>query len=161
MCFLYYPNLIVATRHKSCPKVKYGSLNCWGVFSSLYGMNMFGVFKYAFFQIQVLYSLTNTNNPAILDNLPYIRTLNGEVHLQKGHVNTIDIPAGWKLDWIKKIKPRLLEATKPVHHVSQNEINILPKSLSMKSTNPFVPDSPFIDVCSSFSSHSSTSFQLT
>ena len=62
-------------------------------------MNMFGAFKYASVQIQVLYSLTNTNNPAILDNLPYAKTLNGEVQLQKGHVNTIDIPSGGKLDW--------------------------------------------------------------
>ena len=45
--FLYYPNLTVATRDKSCPKVKYGSLNYWGVFSSLYDMNMFNTFKYA------------------------------------------------------------------------------------------------------------------
>ena len=127
------------------------------MFSSLYGMNMFGAFKYAFVQIQVMYSLTNTNNPTILDNLPYVRTLNGEVQHQKGYVNTIEIPARWKLDWMKNVKPRLLEATKPVHHVSQNEINILPKALSMKSTNPFVPDSPFIDARSSFSSHSSTS----
>ena len=117
VCFLYYPNLTVATRDKSCLEVKYGSLNCWGVFSSLYGMNMFGPFKYASVQIQVLYSLTNTNNPAILDNLPYARTLNGEVQLQKGHVNTIDIPAGWKLDWMKNVKPRLLDATKPVHSI--------------------------------------------
>ena len=57
---------------------------------------------------------------------------------------------------MKNVKPKLLEATKPVHHVSQNEISILPRSLSMKSKNPFVPDSPFIDASSSFSSHSST-----
>ena len=83
-------------------------------------MNMFGVFKYASVQIQVLYSLTNTNNPAILDNLPYAKTLNEEVQLQNDHVNTINILAGWRLDWIQNVAPRLLEATKQVHHVSHN-----------------------------------------